>query len=72
MFRRSGEKGRRGFLQGIVAGTGLAVAAPAASVGQPNPGLPGDEILPRYARAHRYRSLKQSSHDPSPLQAIGR
>jgi len=65
MFRHSNEKGRRGFLQGILAGTGLAVAAPPGAAAQSRPGGPGDDFLPKYARAHSHRSLKQSSHDPS-------
>ncbi|MBP1601408.1 MAG: hypothetical protein H6Q06_1559, partial [Acidobacteria bacterium] len=65
MFRHSNEKGRRGFLQGILAGTGLAVAAPSGATAQSTPGSPGGDFLPPYARAHSYRSRKQSSHDPS-------
>jgi len=65
MFRHSNEKGRRGFLQGILAGTGLAVAAPSGATAQSTPGSPGGDFLPPYARAHSYHSRKQSSHDPS-------
>ena len=60
-------RGRRNFLQRILAGAGVAAAVPAASaqqVSQP-PGAPSDAYLPRYARAQTYQSLKQSSFDRS-------
>jgi hypothetical protein len=54
--------GRRGFLRRVLTFSGLAAAAPAAAQAQPRPGA-GSAILPPYARAQNYRSLKQSSYD---------
>src|SRR5450631_4021007 len=53
---------RRGFLRGLTAASGLAMAA--APLGQAQ--TSGDRefsLLPRYARAQQYKSLKQSSYD---------
>jgi hypothetical protein len=51
---------RRGFLQRVLAFTGLGAAAPGLQAQGPR-GEP--DVLPRYARAQNYQSLKQSSHD---------
>src|SRR4030081_2565140 len=54
--------GRRGFLNRILAASGLP--APAAPAAQSKSGAPADErLLPAYARAQNYRALKQSSFD---------
>ncbi len=54
--------GRRSFLQRLLTASGLAAAAPAAS-GQTG-GAGGEyRLLPQYARAQNYQSLKQSSYD---------
>jgi hypothetical protein len=58
--------GRRGFMQGIFAAAGLAVAPRAPVQAQTAPRTPaagGTDYLPRYARVQNYRSLKQSSCD---------
>jgi Protein of unknown function (DUF2961) len=55
--------GRRGFLGRLLGAAGLTAAAPAASLAQP--GASGNDFIPKYARAQEYRSLKQSSHDPT-------
>jgi hypothetical protein len=53
---------RRGFLRGLTAATGLAAAA--APLGQAQSRVGSDSnLLPRYARAQNYKSLKQSSFD---------
>ncbi len=54
--------GRRSFLRRSLAIAGLPGAAGALQA-QAKPG--GEYPLPRYARAQNYRSLKQSSHDPT-------
>ena len=53
--------GRRGFLGRLMGAAGLTAAAPAVSLAQP--GASGNDLIPKYARAQEYRSLKQSSHD---------
>jgi len=55
--------GRRGFLQRLATTFGFA-AAPAAAQ-QTQRGVASDDfkLLPQYARAQNYKSLKQSSHD---------
>ena len=57
---------RRRFLHGMLAAGGLAAAAPAgvdAQAGSAS-GSAGDmTLLPAYARAQNYKSLKQSSYD---------
>ncbi len=53
--------GRREFLKGMMAASGLAAGVPAAQ-GQQRGDTP---FLPTYARAQTYRSLKQSSFDRS-------
>lgn len=55
---------RRGFFQGALAALGFAPATRAAAV-QPATQTAGPGILPAYCRAQNYRSLKQSSHDPT-------
>lgn len=53
-------RARRGFLQRVLAFTGLGAAAPAAlAQGRQDQ----SNVLPGYARAQNYKSLKQSSHD---------
>ena len=56
---------RRGFFRGALAALGLG-AAPAAQAQQAGRG-PGQgvSILPNYCRAQNYKSLKQSSYDPT-------
>ncbi len=56
------ERNRRGFLERLMALGGLAVAAPAAGLAQAGRGGIA-AMLPNYARAQDYKSLKQSSHD---------
>jgi hypothetical protein len=55
------KSGRRDFLQGIIAATGLS----AATAGSVRAEQAGGELswLPAYARAQNYKSLKQSSYD---------
>ncbi len=56
--------GRRGFFRRLLAGAGLASAAGAAAPAQPgNSGSSANDLLPAYARAQNYQSLKQSSFD---------
>jgi hypothetical protein len=58
------ESPRRGFLRRLAGITGFTAAA--ASAQQRPPAAAGtseNAILPRYARAHSYKSLKQSSFD---------
>jgi hypothetical protein len=52
---------RRGFLRRLLAGAGVAAAVPAAQA-QPTT---APAAIPAYARARDYRSLKQSSFDPT-------
>ena len=53
---------RRGFIRRLFAASGVAAAVPAAAPAQTS--RSGDAaILPRYARAQDYKSLKQSSYD---------
>ena len=56
--------GRRGFLQRLLTAGGFAAAAPVAAEAQSG-GSAGDDFayLPKYARAHSYKSLKQGSWD---------
>src|SRR6266404_7510087 len=54
-------KGRRGFLQRMLAAGGLASAAQAQS-GAPQKNS-DSKLLPPYARQQHYKSLKQSSFD---------
>jgi hypothetical protein len=62
MLREGKQRGRRPFLQKLMALGGLA-AVPAAARAQQT-GSPTDNgYLPAYVRAQNYRSLKQSSHD---------
>lgn len=51
---------RRGFLRRLLSGTGLAAAAAQPSHAQPTASA---GLLPDYARAQNYTSLKQSSFD---------
>lgn len=57
--------GRRGFLKRFMAYSGLSAGVSAAGLpavqAQSRPG--GVEVLPGYARAQNYKSLKQSSYD---------
>lgn len=55
---------RRGFLGRLLTGAGLAAAAPAAAQAQSGGGAADiAALLPKYTRAHTYKSLKQSSYD---------
>jgi len=56
--------GRRGFFKRLMALAGASAAAPAGAAAQPAPPESFD-LLPPYARAQNYRSLKQSSYDRS-------
>ena len=63
-------KGRRGFLQRLMGTVGLGAAATAASsnaLAQSNSPQAGhaSAVLPAYARAQNYRSLKESTYDRS-------
>jgi hypothetical protein len=64
MIRTNRGAGRRGFLQGFLAATGLA-ATPGvrAQIARPVSISASSGGLPSYARAQMHRSLKQSSHD---------
>lgn len=59
--------GRRGFMQRLMAAAGLGASAPAAAAAQSGARSGGEipAILPAYCRAQNYKSLKQSSHDPT-------
>jgi len=57
----SSTQARRGFLQRLLAASGLAAAAPAAQA--QNSGDAESRFLPKYARAQKHESLKQSSFD---------
>lgn len=54
--------GRRGFFRRLLAGAGFAATGAASAQAQPRSGAAPD-VLPSYARAQNYRSLKQSSCD---------
>ncbi|MBS1877028.1 MAG: DUF2961 domain-containing protein [Acidobacteria bacterium] len=54
--------GRRGFLRRLLSGAGFAAAGGVAAQAQPAAASAPD-ILPAYAKAQHYRSLKQSSFD---------
>src|ERR1017187_10196448 len=55
---------RRGFLHRMLAAGGLAAAAaPASDAQSSSSSAPDFQFLPRYTRAHNYKSLKQSSFD---------
>jgi hypothetical protein len=58
-------RGRRGFMQRLLAGAGLSAAAAPATVSAQSQGTTGvgEPFVPKYARAQSYRSLKQSSCD---------
>ncbi len=56
---------RRGFLRGALAALGLGAAAEAPAQAQQSGGRARTGFLPNYCRAQGYRSLKQSSHDPT-------
>ncbi|HLK64942.1 MAG TPA: glycoside hydrolase family 172 protein [Bryobacteraceae bacterium] len=58
----SSTNGRRGFLERLLAAGGMAAAVPAAEAQSANSGS-GPSVLPFYARAQNYKSLKQSSFD---------
>jgi len=62
-MRDNNSAGRRGFLRRALSFTGLAAAAPAAAQAQATGGRGMPAVLPAYARAQNYRSLKQSSYD---------
>jgi Protein of unknown function (DUF2961) len=69
--------GRRGFLERMLAAGGLAAAAAPVQAQQTSAGGAAS-LLPAYARAQNYRSLKQSSfdrtggnHDSWPIQPGG-
>ena len=58
------ESPRRGFLRRLAGITGFTAAAASAQQRPPAAaGTSDNSILPRYARAHTYKSLKQSSFD---------
>jgi hypothetical protein len=54
--------GRRGFLRRVLTASGLVAAAPQAATAQSS-AAGAEPVLPAYARAQNYRSLKQSSYD---------
>lgn len=56
------QNGRRGFIRRLLSGTGLAAAGGGAARAQTS-SSGGPDLLPAYARAQNYRSLKQSSFD---------
>ncbi len=56
---------RRGFLRGAFAALGLGAAAEAPARAQQAAAGTGAAFLPSYCRTQDYRSLKQSSHDPT-------
>jgi hypothetical protein len=55
--------GRRGFLRRVLTATGLAAAAPQSALPQNHSNTSSPPLLPAYARAQSYKSLKQSSYD---------
>jgi hypothetical protein len=59
----SSTNGRRGFLQGLLTAGGMAAATPAAQAQSSGGAASASSILPFYARAQNYKSLKQSSYD---------
>ena len=54
---------RRGFLQRLLAASGVAAAAPVAAQAQGNNPSGDFPFLPKYTRAQTYKSLKQGSWD---------
>ncbi|MCX6634689.1 MAG: DUF2961 domain-containing protein, partial [Acidobacteria bacterium] len=63
-MRDNSNDGRRSFLRRALSFSGLAAAAPVAAQTQGRAGgARGLALLPSYARAQNYRSLKQSSYD---------
>ena len=67
-MRSTNHSGRRGFLHRLAAFAGVSAAVPMGVEAQgrvaqtPGKGL---HLLPPYARMQDYKSLKQSSHDPT-------
>ena len=59
------DSGRRGFLQKVAAWAGVSAAASVPALAQGRGASAGRDntFLPKYARAQKYRSLKQSSFD---------
>src|SRR5258708_37661284 len=58
------KKDRRGFLSGLAASAGVAAVMPVSAATPPQGGATGEfAMLPAYARAQNYKSLKQSSFD---------
>jgi Protein of unknown function (DUF2961) len=55
--------GRRGFFRRLLAGAGFAAAGGGVAQAQSSAGGSNNDLLPAYARARNYRSLKQSSFD---------
>lgn len=55
--------GRRGFLRRLLTVSGLAAAPQAALPQERDTPGPASSLLPAYARAQNYKSLKQSSFD---------
>ncbi|HXK59335.1 MAG TPA: DUF2961 domain-containing protein [Acidobacteriota bacterium] len=67
-MRFMNQSGRRGFLHRLAAFAGLSAAAPVSAQAQSRPSQSppsGLAVLPAYARAQNYKSLKQSTHDPT-------
>ena len=58
-----GPETRRGFLRGLFTVGGAAAAAPAAGAAAQTAAAADALLLPSYARAQNYKSLKQSSYD---------
>jgi hypothetical protein len=56
---------RRGFIRRLLTLSGLSAATPSAVFAQQAGQKSSPEFLPPYARAQKYKSLKQSSHDRS-------
>jgi hypothetical protein len=56
-------RGRRDFLQGVLAAGGFAAAPGALQARTQTPATGDSPFLPAYARAQSYKSLKQSSYD---------
>lgn len=57
------ENGRRGFLRRLLAAGGFTAAASPAAAQQTRTETATTSVLPGYARAQNYRSLKQSTFD---------